>query len=54
MRTKRQKLTLKEKKAANRSKRMNSAKGNSEYARKKEYLHTHGGSGFDYPDKPWK
>ena len=30
------------------------AKGNSNYARKKAFLKTHGGYGFDYPEKPWK
>jgi len=36
--------------------RMKKVKGNSDYAKKKEYLHRNGGWGFDYPDgeKSWK
>ncbi len=53
MRTKRQKLTLREKKAQTRQNRMTSAKGNSKYSRKKKYLTANGGWGFDYLDKNW-
>ncbi len=28
-------------------------KGQSKYARKKQYLHSHGGFGFEYDRKPW-
>jgi len=28
--------------------------GKSVYARKRKYLEAHGGSGLDYPQKPWK
>ena len=54
MKTRRQKLTLREKKRQSKSNRMTHAKGNSNYAIKSEYLNTHGGWGFEYEDKPWK
>lgn len=54
MRTRKQKLTLREKKAQTRNNKMNDAKGNSNYARKKKHLKAHGGRGDDYHDKPWK
>ena len=54
MRTRNQKLTLKEKKRQAKLNRMTSAKGNSNYGRKHKYLTAHGGWGFDYIDKPWK
>jgi len=54
VKTNRQRLTLKEKKVQSKAKRMSSAKGNSTYARKIQFLKAHGGSACDYPDKPWK
>ena len=52
--TRKQKITLREKKALSKDRKMKHAKGNSNYARKSDYLHNHGGRGFDYEDKPWK
>lgn len=54
MRTKRQKITLKEKKALSKDCKMKNAKGNSNYARKSKHLNTFGGRGFEYEDKLWK
>ncbi len=54
MKTKKQKLTLKEKKMLSKANKMKHAKGNSNYAQKSEYLHNHGGKGFEYEEKPWK
>jgi len=54
MRTRKQKITLRQKRALSKAGRMKHAKGNSNYARKEEYLNTHGGWGFEYEDKPWK
>ena len=34
--------------------RMNTPGSQSNYALKKAYLVANGGSGFDYPNKPWK
>ena len=28
--------------------------GESNYGRKRAYLLAHGGTGLDYPDKPWR
>lgn len=30
------------------------AGGSSNYAKKKRWLHRHGGWGFEYPVKPWR
>lgn len=54
MRTEKQRLTLKEKKMLSKANKMKHAKGNSNYAQKSEYLHNHGGRGFEYEEKPWK
>ena len=54
MRTRRQKLTLREKKRQSKLNRMTHAKGNSNYARKSKTLNSLGGWGFEYKDKPWK
>lgn len=54
MKTRRQKITLKEKKQLAKANRMKNAKGNSNYGRKSKHLNTHGGWGFEYTEKPWK
>lgn len=54
MKTRKQKLTLREKKKLSKTNKMTHAKGNSNYARKREHLNAHGGWGFEYEEKPWK
>ena len=54
MKTRNQKMTLREKKRLSKLNSMKHAKGNSNYARKSEFLNSHGGWGFDYKEKPWK
>lgn len=54
MRTKKQKLTLREKKRLSKINNMKHAKGNSNYARKSKFLNSDGGRGFEYEEKPWK
>ncbi len=49
----RRRKTLAQKKAAKDGK-MAKPGHESNYAKKKAYLHKRGGWGFDYKDKPWK
>ena len=43
-----------ERKRARKRGAMDRPEGNSNYARKRAFLITHGGCGSDYPDKPLK
>ena len=57
MKTKKQAIDIKERKRLTRRQKMQksgSGPTKSNYAKKQEHLHNHGGLALDYKDKPWK